>query len=135
MKDIDDIRRENLRRIEKEAGSPSFAAHLLGMSPAQFTNLRDGARDSKTGKPRGMRKTTAREIEAKVGKPVGWLDIDHSDASAAVVVSAGPKGWDQLTDDERAAFQALVDAVLAGLVALPNTKPRTRNPNDRPSID
>ncbi|GAA4424665.1 hypothetical protein GCM10023090_18500 [Acidovorax lacteus] len=48
------------------------------MSPSQFANLRDGAKDSKTGKPRGMRKETARRIEKAAGKESGWLDIDHS---------------------------------------------------------
>lgn len=77
MKDIDAIRRENLRLIEKEVGSPTEAAKLFEMTPSQFTNLRDGAKDSKTGKPRGMRKETARRIEVGAGKPPGWLDIDH----------------------------------------------------------
>lgn len=78
MKDIDAIRRENLRLIEKEVGGTTEAATLCGMSPSQFANLRDGAKDSKTGKPRGMRKETARRIEAAAGKQPGWLDVDHS---------------------------------------------------------
>lgn len=80
MKDIDDIRRENLRLIEKEAGGTTEAATLCGMSPSQFANLRDGAKDSKTGKPRGMRKETARRIEDAAHKPHGWLDVDHSNS-------------------------------------------------------
>lgn len=78
MRDIDEIRRDNLRLIELEQGGPSPAAKLLEMSAAQFANLREGAKDSKTGKPRGMRKETARRIEAACGKPAGWLDEDHS---------------------------------------------------------
>ncbi|MDR0215937.1 MAG: helix-turn-helix transcriptional regulator [Comamonas sp.] len=78
MKDIDDIRRDNLRRIEQECGSPTEAARRIGMSLAQFSNLRDGAKDSQTGKARGMRKETARRIETEIGKSVGWLDIDHT---------------------------------------------------------
>lgn len=78
MKDIDTIRRENLLLIEQEAGGASEAADLVGMSPSQFINLRDGAKDSKTGKPRGMRKETARRIESGANKPEGWLDRDHS---------------------------------------------------------
>ncbi|MVW72156.1 S24 family peptidase [Bordetella sp. 15P40C-2] len=79
MKDIDQIRRDNLRSLEAEAGGPSAAAKLLEMSPAQFMNLRDGAKDSKTGKPRGMRKDTARRIESAAGKPPGWLDTPHGE--------------------------------------------------------
>ncbi len=80
MKDIDEIRRDNLRRIEADAGGLSEAAKLVGMSPAQFANLREGAKDSKTGKRRGMRKDTARRIEQAAGKPTGWLDTDFDSA-------------------------------------------------------
>jgi len=75
MKDIDEIRRDNLRQIEAECGGASAAARLLEMSPSQFMNLRDGAKDSKTGKRRGMRKETARRIERYARKPPGWLDV------------------------------------------------------------
>lgn len=78
MKDIDAIRRDNMRLIEKEAGGTTEAATLCGMSPSQFINLRDGAKDSKTGKQRGMRKETARRIEESAKKPAGWLDVDHA---------------------------------------------------------
>lgn len=79
MKDIDEIRRENMRLIEREVGGTTEAAALCGMSPSQFANLRDGAKDSKTGKPRGMRKETARRIEECAKKPSGWMDTDHQD--------------------------------------------------------
>jgi len=78
MKDIDEVRRENMRLLEAELGGPTEAANRIGMSLAQFTNLKTGAKDSKTGKPRGMRKSTARRIEEASGKPIGWLDIDHT---------------------------------------------------------
>lgn len=66
-----------MRLLEVELGGPTEAANRVGMSPAQFANLKAGAKDSKTGKPRGMRKSTARRIEEAAGKPAGWLDIDH----------------------------------------------------------
>lgn len=81
MKDIDEIRRDNIRLIEHECGGPAAAANRIGMSHTQFTNLRNGAKDSKTGKPRGMRKDTARRIEEALNKPPGWLDIDHSQST------------------------------------------------------
>jgi len=77
MKDIDELRRENIRKIEGELGSAAITAKAIGMSLAQYLNLRDGAKDSKTGKPRGMRKETARKIEEATGKPQGWLDSMH----------------------------------------------------------
>jgi len=82
MKDIDEIRRDNLRLIEQERGGPAEAARIVNMSAAQFANLRDGAKDSKTGKPRGMRKETARRIEEAAEKPEGWLDQEHQTSTA-----------------------------------------------------
>lgn len=96
MKDIDEIRRCNIRTLEDECKSLASLAKKIGMSSAQLTNLRDGAKDSKTGKPRGMRKETARRIESAANKPVGWLDIDHSQeadikpASPQVTLIASP---------------------------------------------
>lgn len=81
MKDIDEIRRSNLRLLDSEKGSPSIVSKLVGMTLAQYLNLRDGAKDSKTGRPRGMRKQTAWKIEDATGKPRGWLDVDHSEQS------------------------------------------------------
>ena len=74
--DIDEIRRVNIKKLEQDLGTSLFKK--LNMSPAQFYNLRDGAKDSKTGKPRGMRKETAWRIEDAAKKPRGWLSIDHS---------------------------------------------------------
>lgn len=64
MHDIDEIRRKAMGVLEKEAGGPVAAAKQAGMSHSQWANLRAGAPDSKTGKARGMRKETARKIEA-----------------------------------------------------------------------
>jgi hypothetical protein len=74
MHDIDEIRRRAMELLEKEAGGPVAAATRAGMTYTQWANLRSGAADSKTGKPRGMRKETARKIELAFGKDTGWLD-------------------------------------------------------------
>lgn len=75
--DIDDIRRTNIRTLEKQAGSITTAAEQVGMTYAQFLNYRNGAKESKTGKIRGMRKETAQRFEDAFGKPRGWLDTNH----------------------------------------------------------
>ncbi len=86
MKDIDEVRRAAMRLLEKEAGSVAAAAKQAGMSYSQWVNLRSGAIDSKTGKPRGMRKETARKIEAAFGKTEFWLDIaDLVDDASGVI--------------------------------------------------
>lgn len=75
MKDIDQVRRNAMCSLEAEVGGATVAAQKAGMSYAQWVNLRSGAPDSKTGKPRGMRKETARKIEQAFGKNDGWLDF------------------------------------------------------------
>ena len=81
--DIDDVRRTNIRALEREAGSPSAIAERLGMSYAQYINTRDGAKESKTGKRRGIRKETAWRFEQAFSRPRGWLDIDHASNTIA----------------------------------------------------
>ena len=73
--DIDQIRRENLKTLWDIYGPTLYKK--LGMSPSQFYNLRDGALDSKTGKKRGMRPSTARRIEEATNRSHGWLDVIH----------------------------------------------------------
>lgn len=75
--DIDDLRRKNLRRLEAEYGGAAAFAKVVGMSDAQYLNLRNGAKDSRTEKRRGMRKATAWRFEDAAKKPRGWLDQDH----------------------------------------------------------
>lgn len=62
MKTIDEIRRENLEDLAKKAGGVKVAADKCNMTESQFSNLMHGAKDSKTGKPRGFNNTTARKI-------------------------------------------------------------------------
>lgn len=76
--DIDDIRRENIRTLESTMGAPKDVADRVGMTYVQYVNLRDGAKDTRSGKRRGMRKETAWRFEDAFGKPRGWLDTDHS---------------------------------------------------------
>lgn len=75
--DIDDIRRANICLLEKSAKSPTAVAEKVGMSYAQYVNLRDGAIDQRNGKQRGMRKETAWRFEDAFGMPRGWLDTRH----------------------------------------------------------
>lgn len=109
MTDIDEIRRANLRLLEDESGSLTAAAAVVGMSPAQFSNLREGAKDSKTGKPRGMRKETARRIERAFQKPPGWLDVDHSKLSRTSVTTDF-----QLSSEEQSLLRLYRAATEAG---------------------
>ncbi|WP_375592203.1 hypothetical protein [Chitiniphilus eburneus] len=118
MKDIDQVRRDNLRKIESELGGASLTAKTIGMSLAQFLNLRDGAKDSKTGKPRGMRKDTARKIEAAAHKPTGWLDIDHdhgaTEGKADKPAFVSEETWQQLPDSAKSLLGELAQSIVSG---------------------
>lgn len=85
MKDIDEIRRENLATLVGELGSVTALAKRAGRSDSQISQLLNGSANSKTGKPRGMRKETARMLESAAGKPAGWLDVDHAYPEAVPV--------------------------------------------------
>lgn len=75
---IEEIRQENLCTLRDEYGSVvSLAAHLE-RSESQISQWINASTNSGTGKPRSMRSSTARWIEERCGKPMGWLDIDHS---------------------------------------------------------
>lgn len=132
MKDIDEIRRDNLRRLETECGTPTATAQRLNMSLAQFANLRDGARDSKTGKRRGMRKDTARRIETDAGKPPGWLDVDRGllPPVANAEADAPPAGWEKLD----ALGRAQVAGFIQGLLLNPQQTQHSED-DDRPKGD
>lgn len=78
LKLIDDIRRENLKLIAADVGGVTKLAERIGKHPAQVSQWLNGSKNSGTGKSRGMRTTTCREIEQQCGKPQGWLDVDHS---------------------------------------------------------
>lgn len=91
--DIDEIRRINLKNLEIEQGPELYKK--AGMSPTQFYNLRDGAKDSQTGKPRGMRKETAWKLEEAAGKPKGYLDQLHEDSPVNPAGSVPLLTWEQ----------------------------------------
>lgn len=115
MKDIDQIRRDNLVLLESEFASATALADAVGMQVAQYLNLRDGAKDSKTGKPRGMRKDTAARFEKAGNKYPGWLNIDHSQDEPGERIKSI---YYQLSPDRKlAAEQALL-----GLLALENAE-------------
>jgi SOS-response transcriptional repressor LexA len=83
MKMIDDIRRENMAALAKEVGGVAALAEKLGRTEAQISQWIHGSL-LPSGKRRGMRSETARFIEQRTGKPLGWLDTDHTQSATAV---------------------------------------------------
>lgn len=100
MKLIDDIRADNMKLLQAEYGSVKALADHLGKSESQVSQWINRSTNSGTGKPRAMRSSTARGIEAACGKPVGWMDIDREKLHVAATDGANVL---LLTDAERRA--------------------------------
>jgi SOS-response transcriptional repressor LexA len=74
---IETIHRENLQILARECGGVAAVAAKIGCSSSQYSQWMNGSENSGTGKPRGMRPSSARRIEKATGKPVGWMDSPH----------------------------------------------------------
>ena len=74
MKDIRDVRVDRLQLALKEAGGKKAAlARSIGKAPSQLSQWFSGYRT--------IEEESAREIERKLRKPLGWLDAaDQSSA-------------------------------------------------------
>lgn len=71
---IEEIRRSRLLLLINEYGTIAALAHKLDRQPAQVSQWKNASIDNKSQKPRSMKSETARWIEEKTGKPVGWMD-------------------------------------------------------------
>jgi hypothetical protein len=78
MKTIEEIRRQNLAEIAKELGSIQAVADAIGKSHSQVSQWKNGSIDKKSQRPRTMDSESARLIELKCGKDVGWMDNIHA---------------------------------------------------------
>lgn len=74
MQTVEEIRRQKLALLIKEAGSQAELSDRTGKAPAQISQWLNASINSKTGKPRVMSNAIARELEEKMGKPNGWFD-------------------------------------------------------------
>jgi hypothetical protein len=105
MLSIYDTRRTNLRALIGQWGGPTSLSRKLGHANGSYIAQIAGPRPS-----REISEKVAREIEAKLGLPVAWMDQDH------------PTGGQQLND------QALTEVVKAVATVL-------RDANLRPDPD
>lgn len=103
MKTVEEVRRERLAMLRKEAGSLVALNEKLGLSArdATLSQIVNGAKNSRTGTPKQMGSKMARELEAACGKEVGWMDTDPAlkgesaepDVSRLVADIASLKGF------------------------------------------
>jgi hypothetical protein len=78
MKTVEEVRRERLSILKNEAGSLVALNDKLGLNARDSTlsQILNGAKNSKTGKPKEMGSKLARDLERATGKEVGWMDTD-----------------------------------------------------------
>lgn len=100
--DVYNIRRDNLRRVTNEWGGPTSLAKKLGHSNGSYLAQLIGPNPT-----RMISEKTAREIEARLTLPTGWLDREQS-------------GIPQIDDE------ALADCVRAVAAALQDLKKRAQ---------
>jgi transcriptional regulator with XRE-family HTH domain len=82
MKKIEDVRRDNLRRLRDEIGSVQELADRLGKSQSQVSQWLNASTHSLSGKPRTISSASCREVELALNKPEGWMDVEHQDLAA-----------------------------------------------------
>lgn len=100
MQSIYDLRRDNLRRLIGQWGGPTSLSKKLGHANGSYIAQLAGPRPS-----REVSEKVAREIEAKLKLPMGWMDQDHP--------AGGPHLDDEaLTEVVRAVATVLRDAGL-----------------------
>ena len=79
VKSINEIRRDNLLLLVKEAGSAARLSLLTGVPAPYISQVSRGvAHSNKGGRPRVMGDDVARRLEQKMSKPHAWMDADHS---------------------------------------------------------
>lgn len=81
MKEISQIRLENVRQLAKGAGGTTPFAIKVDREPTQMSRVM-GSNPTKN-----IGSKLARHIEACFGKPSGWLDYDHNNASRETVTA------------------------------------------------
>ena len=74
------LRIQNLELLITEAGTLEKVASQAGTSSVYLSQVRNGAPDQKTGRPRELGTRMARRLEAAFFKPEGWMDAPQSQA-------------------------------------------------------
>lgn len=100
MFNIYEIRRVNLRALIGQWGGPTSMSRKLGHANGSYIAQIAGPNPS-----RDISEKTAREIEGKLGLPLGWMDQDHPTTEQKLNDQA-------LTDVVRAVATVLRDAGL-----------------------
>ncbi|WP_169295682.1 S24 family peptidase [Advenella sp. EE-W14] len=87
MKLNNQIRLENLHRLINEAGTQEHLSDVSGVSRIYLNQIKQQRPDPTTGKTRNIGDSLARKLEKGMGKPVGWMDQDHSETVETISVT------------------------------------------------
>lgn len=80
MRSVADIRKENLIVLRERFKTLADLNRALGRGNRDSTisQVINGIKDTRTGKPKNLGDRLAREIEAKLSLGYGWMDVDHA---------------------------------------------------------
>ena len=78
MKTCDEVRRDNLALLIKEAGGIAQLAEKYECTEAAIKTMLRAYKDSKSGTPKGIGTVAARKLETCMHKERGWLDQDRT---------------------------------------------------------
>lgn len=106
MKSVYDQRRENFRSLMGQWGGPTSLSRKLGHANGSYVAQIAGPNPT-----REISEKVAREVEGKLGLPIGWMDQEHAAGGAQLNDEA-------LTEVVRAVATCLRDA---GLRPAPDT--------------
>jgi len=88
MKTIEEIRTENLKNLVKEFPTLQAFADAIDKPHSQVGQWIHRYTDARTGKPRTIGSRMCREVEIKLGKPTGWMDVDHGLGNVTEILEA-----------------------------------------------
>ena len=76
MKTIEEIRRENLKKVCK-LHKQKVVADKIDSDPSYLSQVINKTIKKETGKPKELGSETARKIETEFDLEYGWMDNDH----------------------------------------------------------
>lgn len=130
--DLSDIRQQRLRQLLDEprfGGKQSVFAEVIGRSPDYVSRMLSHGKNRKR-----IGEKLAREIEQKVGKPRGWLDVAESaEECAPPTLGLSPQAeavarkWEQLPEPVRSQLAILINSLVDQYVR-PIERPRHNRP-------
>lgn len=110
MRTIDHIRTENLKKLAGDYNGTSGLARVLGKNSSQISMWLNNT--TANGRARAISGPSCRAVEHVLGRPHGWMDIDHS-----VTATTGDGVYAmfrELSVEEQVKFFAMLASGVAG---------------------